>query len=513
VSRTRALAPLLSISLLAACHAVGPDYERPLVQLPHKPETATVASGAITTTTAQPWARWWEVFHDAELERLVRQALGDNFDLRAALARVETERAIVREQFAPILPYVSTYGAWNYIRIPPNLTGATQPSAGQVPVAFSGNPFQTWIGLGTLSWELDVWGKARRQLESANAEEIATEEDRKALETSLIADVASAYFDVGEGDAELAILHEAVATREETLSIVQKRVETGFATELELRRAEGDLAAARAQVPEAEIRKALAEHRLAILIGREPDLHFLGRAPAEFELPPEIPIGVPATLLERRPDVRAAEARVASQNAKIGVAIANFFPQFTVFGAAGYASLDIWKIAQPASQLYVVNSAVRLPLFTGGLTYAQMLEAEARTDEATANYHAVVLRAFGEVADSVVRIALDQGVRDEQTTQVTAARRAFEVATVQYEQGLALFLDVLSAQRDLLAARQLLLRTQRQILADIVTLEKALGGGWRELKPDEFQRKLVEPFMPPEDEKLKPPAEREATPR
>ena len=426
---------------LAPGCAVGPDYERPTIGVgKHLPEIAAVAtSSEVRLTEDEPWARWWEVFRDPELDLLVRDALEANQDLRAALSRVQTARSLVREAFAPLLPKIGTIGAYQYVRLPPNAFGANSGSssagASSQPPAFSGQPFQTWTGLGSLSYELDFWGRVRRSLESQNAEELATEEDRKTLEISVIADVAGAYFDVGEASAEGAIELEGVATREETLEIVKRRVATGFATELDQRRAEGELASARAQVPDAEARRAVAEHRLAILTGRLPDGHVDGRPPAEFETPPEIPVGVPATLLERRPDIRAAESRLASQNAKIGQAIAGFFPQFTLQGYAGYASLDLWKIAQPASQLYAAGPVVRLPLFQGGLTYAQVLEAESRTNEAEANYHAAILRAFGEVADAVVRLATDRRIRDEQAREVEADRQALLVARVQYRPG------------------------------------------------------------------------------
>jgi multidrug efflux system outer membrane protein len=496
---------IASALVALGCHAVGPDYERPVSGVSKEmPEVARVASSSsVHFTEEEPWTRWWGVFHDALLEKLVQDALDANQDLRAAMARVEISRSILRENFAPLMPTIGTLGAYQYVRIPPNFLG-TNPNApaGATPSSpvLQGQPFQVWAGVGTLSYEIDVWGRLRRALESSNADEVASEEDRKAVELTVIADTAQAYFDVGEASAELAIARDTVATREETLAIVKKRSETGFATELELRRAEGESAAARAVVPDAEAKKAIAEHRLAILTGRMPNLRFDGTPPAEFEVPPEIPVGVPAALLERRPDIRRAEAQLVGKNAKIGQAIAGFFPQFTIFGFAGYASIDLSKLAQPNSQIWAVGPIVRLPLFQGGLTYAQVLEAEARTSEAEAIYHETVLRAFGEVADSVVRIATDKRIRDEQTLQVAAVQRAVEVAQIQYAQGLALYLDVLDAQRNLLIARLALLRTQRQLLGDFIELEKALGGGWRELAPDEFQRDLVHPIVPEDKE-------------
>jgi NodT family efflux transporter outer membrane factor (OMF) lipoprotein len=484
----------------AGC-AVGPDYERPDFERPAvMPAIAAVTSEetGFHMTDKEPWERWWEVFHDPQLERLVGEARGNNQDLRAAVARVHAARAVMHETFAPLLPTIGATGQYTYQKQSQNaillspgtgsVTGTpTTGTSGLAPVqaaSISGSPFQLWAGTGDLTYELDLWGRIRRNFESAKADTMSFEEDRKSIEITVMADVAQTYFDLGEADADLTIAQEAVVLRDKTLALVRGRFDAGLAAELELRRAEGELATAEADVPEAERQRAVAEHRLAILIGRMPDLSFAGRPPASFDLPPEVPVGIPARLLERRPDIRSAEEHLHAANARIGEAIAHFFPTVTIVGRAGYASLSFSSVAQGPAQLWSIGPSIRIPIFEGGQTYYRVIETEARTDEATANYYKAILNAFGEVADSIVGIGAHARVRDRQHEAVVAQERAVGLATIEYDQGLTNYLNVLDAQRSLLTARQALVRAQRLVLYDLVQLQKALGGGWTELEPD-----------------------------
>jgi len=503
--KTETLAAALvaaALLLAAGCKAIGPDYERPRVEAP--PSMIAVAAvateaGAIRITTDAPVERWWTVFRDPQLERLVLEARAGNNDLRAAVARVHAARAMVREAFAPLFPTIGANAQYNYLKFSPNAI-PFNPQAGaaiapgqpltpgaQQPTTFSfgGTPFQLWAGTADMSYELDLWGRIRRALEGAEAQAAATEEDRRNVELTVTADVAEAYFDIGAAEADVSIATEGVRLRGRTLELAEERFAGGVAPELDVRRARSELARARAQVPDAERRRAVAEHRLAVLLGRVPSLRFAGRAPASFELPVEVPVGLPGALLERRPDIRAAEQRLRASNASIGEAIANFLPQVTIFGRFGYASIDIWKIAQPASQLYAAGPSIRIPIFEGGKTYARLLETHANTDAATANYYQTILVAFREVADAVVGISAQTRIREEQTRNVAESERAVALVTEQYEKGLTNYLNVLDAQRTLLEARQELVRAQRALLSSLVQLEKALGGGWTEETPEE----------------------------
>jgi NodT family efflux transporter outer membrane factor (OMF) lipoprotein len=494
---TRAL--LLVVALAPAC-AVGPDYKRPAFdpgsRMPEVAAIATTTAGRIAITDA-PTAtdRYWEVFHDPLIDELVKEALTHNQDLRAALARVLAARSVVHEEFAPLIPYAKVLGAYSYVKLPGLLAtgGATPPGAS--PLA--GQPFQSQSGVLYTNYEVDLWGRLRRGLEAASSEEIASDEDRKGVEITVVGDVIQTYFDVCEAGADLTIAREAVSVSASSLEIVRERFAKGFATELDLRRAESLLASLRAQVPDAERRRATAEHKLAILLGHLPDRHFAARPPAEFDLPPSIPAGVPAALLDRRPDVRAAEARLSATNARIGATIAEYFPSVSIFGAFGQASLDITKISHEASNLFVAGPVLRFPIFQAGLTYARVEEARARNEENEAKYVETILLAFGEIADAVVGIDAHERQRDELDAQVKALTRAVDLSSVQYKTGFVTFLDVLDAQRALLEARQSLVHAQRQVLGDIVTLQKALGGGWHEIEADGFEETLVEPVLPP----------------
>jgi NodT family efflux transporter outer membrane factor (OMF) lipoprotein len=482
-------------ALLAGC-AVGPDYARPALPTPREiPEAAHVSSAAIVAfTTAAPWDKWWRVFKDRRLDALVDEALGQNQDLGAAIARVHAARALELEARAPLFPTIAVNGQYFYQKQSRNAILVPSTSAGSSSAAtlgatttgfvFTGEPFQTWSGFADMSYELDLWGRMRRGLESASGEERASEADKKNVEITVVADTVLTYFDLGEAEAEVAIAEDAVEIRKKTLTLVRGRVDSGLGSELELRRAEGELAVAQAQLPEAERLREVAEHRLAILTGRSPDVSFGGRPPASFDFPPEVPVGVPSTLIERRPDVVAAEARLTAANARIGQAFAGFFPSVTIAGRYGNASLQNWTISQSRATLFSAGPSVRLPILEGGVTYYTWREQQAHTDEAVATYRQIVLRAFAEVADAISGITAHSQVRERQTDAVRAEERAVELATIEYEQGLTSYLNVLDSQRTLLQARQDLVRAQRQLLSDLVALEKALGGGWSETPTD-----------------------------
>ncbi len=295
--------------------------------------------------------------------------------------------------------------------------------------------------------------------------------------------MAETYFELGEAEALLSIAREAVELRASSLAVVRGRVDTGLATDLDLRRAEGELATTRALVPEYERRRAVAQHRLAVLLGHTPDVAFSGKPPASFDLPPVVPVGLPATLLERRPDVRAAEEHLRASNARIGAAIGEFFPKVRIVGQLGQVSINAQNIATHGAQLWSIGPSIDIPIFSGGLTYAQVLEAEALRDEATSSYMLTILGAFREVADSVAGISAHEQERDRQREAVLAQEQSVELAANQYERGLTNYLTVLDAQRSLLATRQALVESERVLLSDMVQLQRALGGGWTEEAP------------------------------
>jgi NodT family efflux transporter outer membrane factor (OMF) lipoprotein len=464
------------IGLMASGCAVGPDYRRPSVTTPGGMAGAPgEGPGAVRITEAPPWDRWWRVFNDPVIDGLVAAALTGNQDLQAALARVRAARAVAGEAFAPLLPEVGAEGSYRYYRLSRN----ANPS-----LTNAGKSNQLFAWSADAGYEVDLFGRARRGLEAARADEAASEEDRKAVEITVAADTVEAYFDLGAAEAAQSIAAEALDTFQKSLDLVRVRTRSGIAPELDLRRAEGELEGAAASAAEARRLREVGTHRLALLLGRPPDLRLEGKPPAAFAFPPEVPVGLPSDLLLRRPDVRAAEERLRAANARIGQAKADFFPRVTIAGNFGYASLNSGTLAEPAAQLWSVGPSIRIPIFTGGATYSRWKEMEARTDEAAAVYRQVVLRAFSEVADALSGIAGHLAARDRLAAQVAAEERAVILADADYRQGLTTYLNVLDAQRTLLDAKKALLAAQRNVLADLVGLQKALGGGWSETAED-----------------------------
>jgi NodT family efflux transporter outer membrane factor (OMF) lipoprotein len=430
-------------------------------------------------TSEAPVDRWWEVFQDSVLDDLVAQARARNEGLQAAIARVQVARALAREAAAPLLPSISANGAYANEKL--SLDELNLPIPEERP--FTRTDF--YQGTADMSYELDLWGRLRRGLESANAAARASDEDRKSAEITLVAEVVEAYFDVGQAEAALAIAREAVSVRERTIHLLEARRRLGLAQDLDLELAASELEAARADVPEAERQRAVSLHRLAVLTGRPCDLKLEGKPPEAFSVPPEVPVGIPSTLVERRPDVRAAEARLVAATARIGAARANYFPRFTIVGQFGYGALNASQLNSPQAQLWTIGPAVSIPIFQGGLTQAQVFEAEARTGEAAATFKDTVLRAFGEVADAVVGIAARVQTRDRRAAAARRQEHAVVVAESQFRDGLVSYFTVLDAQRTLLARRTALLGAQRELLGELVRLEKALGGGWTRLvEPD-----------------------------
>ncbi|HZU95946.1 MAG TPA: efflux transporter outer membrane subunit [Planctomycetota bacterium] len=446
--------------------AVGPDFDQPSALTPEG--VATLASSSATFTANEPAERWWAVFADPRLDALIEEARLKNQDHQAALARVQASRAVALQSKGLLLPTVSLNGSYTY----------QQYSGTGFFGGIGAAPFQSWTGTGDLSYELDLWGRLRRTIESADADAFASEEDRKTVEITLTADVADAWFDLGQTTESLAIARENEELLQETLGIATARRDAGAVGELAVESARRDLETARAAIPEAKRAHEVAAHRLAILLGSPPDRRFDASPSVAFDLPAEIPVGVPSTLLRRRPDVRAAELRVRSANAQIGAAIANYFPTLTLVGDAGYSSEKLTTIARPASQQWSLGPQLHIPIFQLATNYYLVSEKEARTQAAIADYRSIVLRAFAEVADAMSGIQGHREARDHDVEVVAASRRAVELAESSFKEGVTSYLDVLDAQRTLVQARTSLLKAQRDLLGDLVHLEKALGGGW-----------------------------------
>jgi len=463
------VAVALSGLLLAAACTVGPEYRPPAVPIPAwrsaPPMEASLADLA-----------WWELFRDSALRDLIQAALAANGDLRVAVARVAEARALAAGARAAQFPQLS--GSLSY---------ANQRYSGhRFPPIPAGLDLQTddYLGHFDLTFELDLWGRLRRATEAARADLLTSEENRSTVVMTLVSDVAATYFSLLALDREAEIAARTLDSRRTSLELVRHRFEEGLTSELDVRRAEGELAAAAAIVPEVESRQAQAENRLSILVGQNPGPVSRG-APLDMQrLPPAVPAGLPAALLERRPDLQAAASHLAATTARIGEARAAFFPQITLTGLFGVESIDLAHAVSPSSRIWQVGPGLTVPIFNAGRLQANLNATEAREQQALAQYEQAVRQAFQDVEDALAVHQAVGRIRQERERQFVAAGAALQLAELRYENGLIGYLDVLDAQRQLFIAETNLAAIIGDQLIAVVRLYKALGGGWNGSAPD-----------------------------
>ena len=462
---TRTLAAV-SLLALSAC-AVGPRYQRPETEVPQAFRYTLGADEAASIADQG----WWQMNQDPVLQGLIEEALRSNQDLRLALARVERSRALVGVASADFWPQVGLGATAGY--------GQQNPKnyyPGQGPQGAFG------LNLG-MSWELDVWGRVRNATDAARADLLASEELRRGVVLSLVADVAQAYAELMELDVELEIAQRNTVTRQGTLDLFTKRSVGGVGNDLEVNQARADLAVTAAAIPATERLIALKESQLCVLLGRPPGPVPRAKAPS-LQKAPQLPMGVPAALLERRPDVRASEQRVVSATASVGVAVANRLPKLSLDGVIGLAGPTVPTTFSPEGLLWSIGGGLLAPIFQGGRLLAQEDAAWAELDQWVANYRQQVLMAWQEVSDAAVSVRKYGEVAVQEEIQVTAAKTAEHLARMRYEGGVSAYLEVLDAQRSLFSAELTLAQSNRDQLVAMVKLYKALGGGWQE-KPKE----------------------------
>ncbi len=455
LAATSVAAPALSLS-----NGVGPDYHRPDVASP-------IAWKAATAAEALPRGDWWTLFNDASLDDLVTRALAANQTLAAAAARVEQARAaagIARSNYLPSVglnPSVSR-------------TRSSETTDNRFPVAES----TTYRAALDASWELDLFGRVRRLSESARAEATASAADFENVRLALTAEVAASYFTLRGLDRELALVTDGVALRRKALELVSSRRVNGAATDFDLARAEAELASTEAEAAALANRRAAVQNALAVLVGTDAPNFQLTAHNARLSTPPAIPAGLPSELLERRPDIAAAESALAAANARIGVAKAAFFPAISLTGSFGAASGDIDRLTNSDSKLWSIGPSLYLPLFQGGRNQANLARSRAAFEESTALFRQRVLIAFREVQDALTATQLLADQAAAQDRAVAAARRAGDLAQTRYDAGYVNYFEVLDAQRTVLAAERATAQLTAQRLMNSVSLIKALGGGW-----------------------------------
>ncbi len=452
----RRLALAVLSALLISC-AMGPDYTRPGVSTPESFRMAGKEGESIANLP------WWKLLRDEELQKLVRIALNENKDLKQAVASVEEFQArlyIARTDFAPQL----------------SVTG-NAPVAKMGGVGFPGFPSSfSYYGQGSLSWEVDFWGRVRRENEAARADLFAREENRRAVVLQLVSSVAQAYFDLRQLDMQLDIARRTLQSWEESVKIAQARLRQGLIPKLDLDQFEAERANAAARTAELERQMVQKENELSVLLGRNPVQIPRGRLLTEQVMPPEVPAGLPSELLQRRPDILQSEQQLAAATARIGVAKAERFPKITLTGLLGVASPQLSSLG--SGDFGVAGTGLAGPLFNAQILGFQQQAAEAQARQAVAQYEQTILVAFREVEDALVAVRKTRDQTLAQEEQVTALRSALHLAELRYKGGISNYLDVLTSKRSLFDAELSLTATRRLHLVSIVQLYKALGGGW-----------------------------------
>ncbi len=467
----------VALWVLQGC-AAGPNYHHPKDTVPAQWTTAT-ARGTLPGIEPQT-DLWWKSFQDAELDSLIERAVVANYDLKLATARVFEARAAKGVAQSSFFPQVTGNASGTRFRqftvaaVPSSTTkGAVTPT----PFAFETNNFQ---GSFDAVWELDVFGRIRRSVEAARGDLAASEHDRRNVLITLLGDIGRNYADLRGFQLRLTIAEENIGVAEETVKLTRALVQGGQASERDVAQAEAQLESVRAQLPTLNSNIAVTMHRLAVLLGEQPgalDAELKARNPVPVA-PPQVPVGLPSDLLKRRPDIQRAEAQLAAATARIGQAKADYFPRFTLLGAAGRQATQLHDLTLGLGNFFSVGPGITLPVFTGGRIRSNVAVQQARAKEAFDSFQSTVLTSLEEMEDALVTYANEQDRRDRLEATVHANQTALELAQVQYRAGLTDFLTVLDSERDLYANQDLLAQSQVAIATDLVSLYKALGGGW-----------------------------------
>ncbi|MDR0233786.1 MAG: efflux transporter outer membrane subunit [Zoogloeaceae bacterium] len=476
----------LSVTLMFSGCAIGPDYHRPEVTLPEgysvaDPETATTA-----TASAAVNPEWWRLFEDSELDRLVELTFANNQDLVAAVARMEATEAAAREAGADYLPNVNLEASSSRTRTSAETVSGRNTGAMTVPDRYAA------LSVG---YEVDLWGRIRRQNEVARARALSSRFARDSLSLSLAGMVTTEYLTLRMLDAELDSTIDNLASWLKTERIMKVRLEEGLSAEIEWKQTIAAYAGARAQWVELKRQRDLAENRLGLLVG-QPGLvvgraHEKGRRNREFfrtiPFPPIPPLGLPSYLLEARPDVRQAEESLIAANANIGVAKSAYFPVIGLTGLWGSESAALAQLFTAPAKIWSYGAALAMPIFNAGRTGARVDQATASQREALANYRKSVQTAFTEVRDALANLNYYQKAVSTLEAQVNAARDTERLAMTRYETGYSSFLEPLDSRRTLINAELAYLAAHRNHLVATVELFKALGGGWYQENPQQAE--------------------------
>ena len=466
-------APILLTALALSGCAVGPNYRRPAVQTPPAFHGADGSLQSEPQTASFADLPWWQVFHDPQLKELIRTALKQNYDLRMAVERVNAARAQVGIARSNEFPQVS---------LNPTFGG------GKTDENIKSNVFQL---AGDVVFQVDLFGRYRRETEAARAQLLATKDAQQAVILTLVSDVASDYFVLRDLDLQLEITKKTVQTQEDSVRLTDERRQHGVATTLDVLQARQVLDAANAQIPDLERQIGQTEDAINILLGNYPDNVPRGMplgiaAPDGVTwsetLPPQLPAGLPSELLERRPDIREAEQNLVAANANIGVAKAMFFPQISLLGtgggAWGHSEFSGTNISAPVGVESYAASASQ-PIFNGGYLRSNLRNAKSQEREALIGYQQTIQHAFGDVSDALIGYDKYHSVRERQEQSVKDLQESVNVSLMRYRGGKANYLEVLDSQRSLFNAELTLAQSRNNEYQSLVQLYKALGGGWK----------------------------------
>jgi outer membrane protein, multidrug efflux system len=476
---------------------VGPNYAppKPSIKTDFPPPSAQAATQPTThpsqlSSTAQPITEWWTTLNDPELNNLLLRALDGNLDLQQAASRIRESRANLRQSGAQLYPTVNGTGSYIHLDAGKNVgiggsssSSSSSSTAGNTSGSSTSSDYFTsdvFAAGFDATWELDVFGGERRQIESAKADLAASVEDRRDMMVTLLAEVANDYLQIRGLQERLHIAEENLKLQQDSLDLTRSLRHAGFNSELDVTREETQVAQTRSQIVPLRTQLAQVQHALAILLGSEPDAlstELEATAPVPT-VPPLVTIGMPSDLLRRRPDIRRAERQIASANARVGAAIADFYPKFSLTGAFGLDADRFQSLFEVASRYFLIYPSVSWKLLDFGRTQAKVDMQREEYKQAMLNYQNTMLVALQEVEDAQVAYMNEQDHHAALSDAVSSARESVSIARDQYKQGLTDFLQVLDAQQQLLSTEDGLAQSDQAIATNLVALYKALGGGW-----------------------------------
>jgi outer membrane protein, multidrug efflux system len=509
---------------LSSCN-VGPNYREPKTQIePAYGELATTSTTQPSHPTTRPVevTKWWATFHDPELDALIQRAVKTNPNLQQAESRIREARAERIIAGAGELPVINVGGGYQHARgssnvvFPLSAFGVGKSKGKQAPSRV-GEPSQinapqlgatggtqgggvplSPLGGGGLpgvvtdlyqagfdaAWEIDIFGGTRRSIEAANADYQAAIEDRRDVYISLLAEVARNYVELRGLQRQIAIAQDNLKSQQHSLSLTQDRFKAGVTTQLDVARAQAEVSTTASGIPALDAMVHQTAHRIAVLLGEPPMslLQELIEIKPVPSAPGEVPVGVPADLLRRRPDIRRAERQLAAATARVGIATAQLYPRFTILGSFGFDATKFARIADWPSHYYSIGPGITWPIFDAGRIRANIRIQNEAVGQTLSDYEQTVLNAMSEVEDALVDYSREQQRRQALSEAVAADQQARDLANQQYQQGVVDFLTVLEAQRSLFGAQDALAQSDTRISADLVAIYKALGGGW-ELDP------------------------------